>query len=321
MSAYQGVGSEAVRRAHPGARGETGALRDIIKTRPLRVLSEADWAQWIAQGYVVVKQAVPPERIAAVEAMLWAFEEMDPDDPETWQRPQRRPHKMPELNNTGMVEVYNHQSLWDTRQTPRIYDAFVDIWDREDLWVAIDRANLNPPNRAAREAGRVDGFIHFDVDVSRRPLPVAVQGILSLRPQGGAIGGFQCVPSVFAEIDGWWAKQPVGSDPFRPDVTGRAVINVDMEAGDLLIFNSLLAHGVRPNRSEASVRMAQYVSMFPADFADEPLRQERIRLWRERDHPQGDAFPGDPRGIERRDFEAARLSPLGRRLLGLDPWV
>ena len=30
---------------------------------------------------------------------------------------------------------------------PRVYDAFVDIWDREDLWVTIDRANLNPPKR------------------------------------------------------------------------------------------------------------------------------------------------------------------------------
>ena len=46
---------------------------------------------------------------------------------------------------TGMLEIYNHQLLWDYRMEPRIYDAFVDIWDREDLCVTIDRANLNPP--------------------------------------------------------------------------------------------------------------------------------------------------------------------------------
>ncbi|MFO1055579.1 MAG: hypothetical protein U1E53_01275 [Dongiaceae bacterium] len=35
---------------------------------------------------------------------------------------------MKELNNAGMVEVYNHPC----GRTPasRIYDAFVDIWDR-----------------------------------------------------------------------------------------------------------------------------------------------------------------------------------------------
>ena len=74
-----------------------------------------------------------------------------------------------------MVEVYNHQYLWDNRMERRVYDSFVDIWDREDLWVAIDRANLNPPRK---------------------------------------------------------------------------------EPGDLLIFNSLLPHGVRPNRSGDRFRAA-----------------------------------------------------------------
>lgn len=305
---------------HPGASGTATQLKDIRKTLPLRVLSEADWQHWITRGYVVVRNAVARDKVDAVVAMLWQFQEMDPADPSTWQKPQLREHKMKELNNTGMVEVYNHQSLWDTRQDPRVYDIFVDIWDREDLWVAIDRANLNPPNRTARAEGRVDGFIHFDVDVSKRPLPVAVQGILSLKKQGGEIGGFQCVPGVFAEIDTWWERQPPGSDPFKPDVTGHEVINIDLDPGDLLVFNSLLAHGVRPNRSEDQVRMAQYISMFPADFDNEPLRRERIRTWAERTHPVGDAFPGDPREFERKHFATAELDPLGRRLLGLDRW-
>ena len=165
---------------HPGAGRSTTPLQAIDKRRPLRVLSEADWQHWTRKGYVIVRNAVSAAEADAVVEMLWRFQEMDPHDPTTWYRPQLREHRMTELNNTGMVEVYNHQSLWDTRQNRRVYDAFVDIWDREDLWVAIDRANLNPPNKAARAAGRKDGFIHFDVDVSRRPLPIAAQGVLSL---------------------------------------------------------------------------------------------------------------------------------------------
>jgi hypothetical protein len=305
---------------HPGARGQTTQLSAIQKTMPLRVLSEADWRDWISNGYVVVRNAVPLALAEAVDAMLWQFQEMDADDSSTWYAPQRREHKMKELNNTGMVEVYNAQSLWETRQYPRVYDAFVDIWDREDLWVAVDRANLNPPNKAARAEGRVDGFIHFDVDVSQRPLPISVQGVLSLRKQGGTIGGFQCVPGVFADIESWWSKQPAGANPFKPDVSGHDVINIELEAGDMLIFNSLLAHGVRPNISQDSVRMAQYISMFPADFENERLRQARIRTWAERTHPVGDPFPGDPRDFERTNFAVADLNPLGRKLLGLDAW-
>ena len=106
----------------------------------------------------------------------------------------------------------------------------------------------------------------------------------------------------------------------HPDLTGLAVENVEMEAGDLLLFNSLLAHGVRPNHSDGRVRMAQYVSMHPAEPENEAERRERIRLWRERDHPRRDAFPGDPRAWETQHAKTATLTPLGERLLGLSPW-
>ena len=38
-------------------------------------------------------------------------------------------------------------------------------------------------------------------------------------------------------------------------------------------------------------------------------RDERIRLWRELDHPQRPAFPGDPRDWERQHAEVAALTP------------
>jgi hypothetical protein len=93
-----------------------------------------------------------------------------------------------------------------------------------------------------------------------------------------------------------------------------------MDAGDLLIFNSLLAHGVRPNHSTNRPRIAQYISMHPADWENSAEREERIRLWRELDHPQRPAFPGDPRDWERTHASVATLTPLGERLLGLQRW-
>jgi len=132
-------------------------LRDMQKKLPLRVLSPEDWRHWTTWGYVIVANTVPSGNIERLQALLWEFQEMDPADPSAWEKPQLRDHQMPELNNSGMVEIYNHQYLWDNRQHPRVYDAFVDIWDREDLWVTIDRANLNTPNRGPRPFG---GFIH-----------------------------------------------------------------------------------------------------------------------------------------------------------------
>lgn len=321
MSAQKKEHEDAYGRPdHPTAKGVTTQLKDIQKTLPLRVLSPSDWTHWITRGFVIIRNVVPPEQIKAVVDMLWEFQEMDRNDPSTWYRPQLRDHKMKELNNTGMVEVYNHQSLWDNRQSQKMYDLFVDIWDREDLWVAIDRANLNPPNKAARAAARKDGFIHLDVDSSARPLPIGVQGVLSLDVQDDETGGFQCVPKLFAELEDWSDKQPPGHNPFKPDITGYDIVNTSMNPGDMLIFNSLLPHGVRPNTSENRVRLAQYISMFPADFENEAVRQERIRLWREQAVPKGDAFPGDPREFEKNHYKRAELNALGRKLLGLDPW-
>ena len=93
-------------------------LRDIQKTLPLRVLSEDDWKHWITRGYVVVRQAVPPENVKRLVDLLWEFQEMNPADPSTWYKDQLRDHAMKELNNSGMVEIYNHQYLWDNRQYP-----------------------------------------------------------------------------------------------------------------------------------------------------------------------------------------------------------
>lgn len=294
-----------------------GRLKDIDKKLPLRVLSQEDWDNWRTWGYVVVKNAVPQENIERLRSLLWEFEEKDPADPSTWNRTERRAHQMAELNSTGMVEIYNHQYLWDNRQHPRVYDTFVDLWDREDLWVTIDRANLNTPNRDARKTA---GFIHWDIDTKADPLPVNVQGVLALSDTDPEVGGFQCVPELFRTFDEWLTTQPADRDPYHPDLTGFEVQFVPLQAGDLMIWNSLLAHGIRPNQTTDRARIAQYISMYPADERNEGARQRRIRSWREREAPTGVAFPGDPRNWEKTRYETAKLTELGERLLGLRKW-
>lgn len=298
------------------SRREAAQLRDIRKRLPLRVLSEADWEHWTTYGHVIAPQAVPEENVERLKDVLWEFEELDPNDPSTWNRADRRNNDLEVLNSSGMVEMYNHQCLWDNRQTERVYDAFVDIWDREDLWVTIDRANLNTPNVGARRFG---GFLHWDSDTSKRPLPINVQGVLALTDTDEEVGGFQCAPELFRDFDQWLQTQPPDRDPHEPDPTDVKVRFVPMRAGDLLIFNTLLAHGIRPNTSSDRVRMAQYLSMYPADEGNEALLAERVRLWREREAPRGLAFPGDPRGREKLHPQA-RLNELGERLLGLKRW-
>lgn len=300
------------------AKSSVVQLRREVQPQSLRILSAKDWAFWKENGYVVVKEAVSRAQAEQTADFLWEFEDKDPNDPSTWYCAPRAEMKMKELAGTGMVEVYNNQHLWNNRQMPKIYDAFVDIWGTEKLWVTIDRANLNFPMRKGYE---YKGFIHWDYDPETRPQNV--QGVLALTDQNDEnMGGFQCIPWLYRNYDTWKLTQPKDRNRFQPDLKGleEKLVKVPLNAGDLLIFNSTEPHGIRPNVSKDKVRIAQYISMMPAQEENEELRAWRIESWKNRLAPEGYAFPGDPRNWEQTRYATAELTDLGKKLLGLQSW-
>ena len=104
----------------------------------MSVLSSEDRAFWEENGYVVIRDAAPPELIQDAAKAVWDFIEIDAEDPDSW---------YPDPPRKGiMVEIYQHPALWATRQSPRVYQAFAEIWDNEKLWVSFDRASMSPPN-------------------------------------------------------------------------------------------------------------------------------------------------------------------------------
>ena len=322
MEVYKTNAYESEHKKIPGnpstAKSSSLKLNTRKNSEPLRVLTEEQWKFWINKGYIVIKNAIPREQAKSTADFLWEFEDKNPDDPSTWYTAPRAEMKMKELAGTGMVEVYNNQYLWSNRQTKKVYEAFVDIWGTEKLWVTIDRANLNFP---IREGHEYKGFIHWDYDPETKPQNV--QGVIALSDQTDInMGGFQCIPWLYQNYDSWKLTQPEDRNRFQPDINGLEdkIEKVAMEAGDLLIFNSLLAHGIRPNLSENKVRIAQYISMMPSEEDNEVLKQWRINSWKNRVAPEGYAFPGDPRKWEQTKYKTAKLSSLGEKLLGLTKW-
>ncbi len=272
-----------------------------------RVLSAEDRTFWEKNGYVVIHNAVPQENLEAVVNDIWDFLGVDRNDPESW-------YKAP-ISKAGMLEMYHTQSLWNNRQYPRVHQAFADIWNREDLWVSFDRANMNPP---ARPEWDYQGMVHWDVDTSQNPIPFFVQGVLYLEDTSAEQGGFQCVAGFHNRFAEWVKTQPEDRDPWHPALEGLEVKTIPGKAGDLLIWHNLLPHGNSRNRS-TKPRLAQYITMSPAKEGDEETRQYRINAWRERKPPRGKAFPGDPRGFEQ-NRPSAELTELGKKLLGLERW-
>jgi hypothetical protein len=220
------------------------------------ILSEADRRCFVENGYVIVRNAVPQSSVDAAVDAIWQFLGMDRNDPEDWYREPLRPN--------GMVEMYQHQALWDNRQQPRVHQAFAEILNTEKLWVSVDRACMKPPRHAAHPEFDNKGFIHWDADTSKLPLPLSVQGVLCLADTSAEQGGFQCVPALFRQFDDWVRTQPPDRNPFTPDLAGFEIEPIPARAGDLIIWNRLLAHGNGHNVSDKP-RLAQYIAMVEAD--------------------------------------------------------
>lgn len=306
-------------------------LRELKKTQPLRVLSEEDFAHWQTYGYVIVREAVPAETARQLMDFTWEFQGLDPDRPDSWyeDRPFRSELDQ-QLHVYGFVEAYHHQLLWDNRQAQRVYDAFADVWDCEELWVTLDRLNLNPPNVRNRDRALIEatdrGFdieLHWDIDTTLGVPPQRVQGIIALNDTRPETGGFQCCPELFRQFDEWRIRQSPGRDPLRPSIDRAElpVVRPELHPGDLLIWNGLLAHGVARNISPDGVRAVQYLSMMPALEEHSRLRQSRVESWRHLRTPRWNrTLVGDPVLHESKRYPTAALTPLGSRLLGLASW-
>ena len=274
------------------------------------ILSERDHAFFAENGYVIVPNAVPAENLQAVIEAIWEFTGLNPRDPNDW-------YQAP-LPFGGMIEMYQHQAMWNNRQYPRIHQAFSELLGTEKLWVSLDRVNLKPPRHSDHPEYDHKGFIHWDCDSSKPSTARRLQG-LYLTDTDTNMGGFQCVPALYRTFDEWVKTQPADRNVRQPNLDGLTIEPIAGKAGDLILWDVMLAHGNGHNVSDRP-RFAQYITMSPAKPDSSEQRESRIRQWRDHAPPKFGPFPGDPREIEEKYGKTAELTPLGRKLLGLDDW-
>jgi hypothetical protein len=208
-----------------------------------------------------------------------------------------------------LVPIWGHQAQWDIPQLHAIWSA---LWGIETLWVTLDSCRFTPP----WQPGYAEPFgLHWDHDPHNAGTR-NIQGVLALTDTAADQGGFRCVPSLYRERAAWPTAPTCdedGDEDWLADAAGREVVHVPAAAGDLVVWDSRLPHGNSKNRSDRP-RLAFYVAMVPAQGANEAA----IESWR-----TGRCVPWwrSRRGYDRIEpWPPAHLTPLGRRLLGLDAW-
>lgn len=242
---------DRLRRAMAGetVAAETGSLDQV------EGLKAIDLAHWETYGYVILRQAISVEAAELSEHAVYEFLGMNRDDPASWYRPS--------LGHSIWVPALRHPTLVANRFAPRIHKAHAQLWGREDLWVTVDQAGLNPPERPDWRFPGPD--LHWDVTLAE-PHHFDVQGILYLADVDEDQGAFSCVPGFHHALKDWLKTVP---DGVSPQAHARATLRMQPIAakrGDMVIWHRLLPHGSSPNRASRP-RVAQYLSLRPTRFA------------------------------------------------------
>jgi len=241
-----------------------------------------DWRAGLkANGYAVVKNAIPHDRAVAYQkkAFDWisSFDRgLDIADPSTWTE-----EHLPIGSKNNLFRLYcvSHEKfVWDARMEPGVLDAFAKLWGTEELLVSFDAINITFPNRADKE--RLGGWEHVDQSPMRKGLH-CVQGIINLSHAGPNDGGLVVYPGSHALVEEFFATQTDKStwkprDFYMFDeeqlkfFTSRGLKphKICAEPGDLILWDSRTIHyGSEPEPSSNTIRMVIYAAYTPAKLA------------------------------------------------------
>ncbi|MCY3811989.1 MAG: phytanoyl-CoA dioxygenase family protein [Gammaproteobacteria bacterium] len=266
-------------------------------------MTEAIKTALAERGYAVVDAVVPKPLCEAVIEAVASFLRVDPGDASTWGVAQGH----------GIVPLHHHPALWEVRQHPAVHAIFTELYGSRALWSSVDRASFKPP--AGDETVRVSK-LHWDADPRQPKDAAGYQGLVYLTDTHADQGAFCCAPEIYRDLPDWLEAHRDSITDALAEATPHAK-RVGGKAGSLLIWSRLMPHSSARNDS-ARPRWVQYVTMSPA--ADEAarlklgaaFREKRAPAWALRQKVQGQRDP-EPGPV-------AELTPLGRRLAGLEAW-
>lgn len=266
-------------------------------------LSDAEVAQFWEQGYVVVRGALARDEAAYYRGVILDMVPRDLHIPMHWHAHAARIKPMqPEGNQT-----FDDPELLPLLMNPKLYGAAVQLLETPRLRSIDGSLGITLRNTSGEKI--LSQGLHLDASVpmhldnfllTLRELQVGGCYYLSdVEPEGGGIhvvpGGHKLVEEqARADPKGrqlFVNKQSWDDFPESVEITG--------EAGDFALLHHLIPHAASHNRRSVP-RVAQFT-----------------RFIRE-DHPHHPAEPAPPGRYN--EHQLAAMTPLGRKLLGVDAW-
>lgn len=215
------------------------------------VFTPEDILFWETHGYIIIRNAVNKEDVAAAKKAILDYLEMEENDAVSW-------YKGNDLMQGIMVPLYRNVAIDKNRNSPKIKRAFEQLWNRTGLVVTTDKCGFNAPETATFTYKGIG--LHWDVSLAR-PIPFGTQGILYLTDTAANQGALTVVPGFHKKIEEWLQALPGNLNPREADLAGLGPAPIAANAGDFIIWNHKLPHGSSPNRA-GSPRIVQYINWY-----------------------------------------------------------
>ncbi|MXX04299.1 MAG: hypothetical protein F4X08_11680 [Gemmatimonadetes bacterium] len=269
-----------------------------------RYLSEEQLAQFWSEGYLVLKGTLDDEVVNNARGFLLDLIPRDLVIPDHYHANHARfkPHN-PDGNGS-----FFEPAMLPLLQNEGLYGAAVDILETEYIQVWDGSAGITLRNRAME--GRLQN-LHLDA-VPKGPeelnegflrTGIGIGGCYYLNKVEDNGGGIHVVPGAPNRVREIMLSEPDGlkrNDGWGKIVDFKSSMEVTGDAGDYVLMHHLMPHSASANHN-ASPRIAQFTRL-------QPLSEEEARQ-----------APGPDRPLSA-DALAA-LTPLGRKMFRLDPWI
>jgi hypothetical protein len=245
-------------------------------------LTPADVEQFIEEGFVGVRAAVPPEVVEAGQAVLWRDLDTSPESGATWSEPVRRllpsdprpfaaAFKRPRLR-TCFDQVVG-AGRWMGRPDVGVFVVrFPHARQPDDTGWHLDASF--PPADASQPGGPGADYSRWRVNVASRHRALLILFLYSDvgpddAPTRIRVGSHLDVPSILAPA-GDAGMTAVDASLLAAKVAGRPTALATGAAGDVYLCHPFLLHAAQPVRGTRPRLMSQ-----PPLVPRHPLRLER----------------------------------------------
>ena len=134
-------------------------------------ISNEDRLSFKNKGFMIINNVVPNHLIKPACKEIASYVGADLTQPSTWYKGH--------TDNDGLVPVCHLQSIWNIRQSAKVYAAFSEFfYGEKELYVDFNRCCFRPP--CHKDYPKISlGEIHWDID-PRKGCDGWIQGIVLL---------------------------------------------------------------------------------------------------------------------------------------------